>query len=73
MARTGYPLLDEFDGLARQLILGKHKGNDTFEELPEDQQMALRTSTDQDEYTHYGVTYQRCGGGRRIIRRTGGN
>lgn len=38
-------------------------------ELPEHQQVEPHTSTDQDMQTSYGITYQRCGGGRRIIRR----
>ena len=37
--------------------------------LPDFQKVRLRTGVDQDQVSLYGVMYQRCGGGRRVIRR----
>lgn len=49
--------------------LGIPRERDYIEELPEVQQVGVRMGSDPDTITLYGVSYQRCGGGRRVIRR----
>ncbi len=41
-------------------------------DLPEHQQVHLHASVDYTVVHLYGVMYQKCGGGRRIIRKTRG-
>jgi hypothetical protein len=74
MARTVY-----FDDAPDQVTTTIHDhelGREVHDnlELPEDQRVKLHLSSDCDTASNYGVTYQRCGGGRRVIRKhIGGN
>lgn len=53
--------------LLRALERLEAEGTDV--ELPECQQVRLHTGADDNITRSYGVTYQRCGGGRRVIRK----
>ncbi len=68
MPARRYKLLDEF--FAEQEAQDRQQ--DTAE-LPEEQQARLHNAGAEHEITtRYGVQYQRCGGGRRVIRRNHG-
>jgi len=68
IARRRIELFSQFEDQDNEWD-GNGFGTPTQIELPEEQQVRLHVGADSDIALNYGVTYQKCGGGRRVIRR----